>query len=65
MNRIGEARIALIDAANPSIGYQLRVVNTRGETVLFTAADPTTGSDLVTFSDALRVVGAYLEGSDD
>lgn len=53
-----EAVITLCDPMNPSIGYQIRLER-RGERLLFTAVDPMTGTDLITFADALRVAGYY------
>jgi len=54
MSNMYEAEITLVDPTNPSIGYQVKITN-GGEMVFFTSVDPIDGSDLVTFTQAVRV----------
>lgn len=56
---ISHASISLCDNLNPGFGYQVRITNDRGQDILFTANDPNTGKDLLTWADALRVLGYY------
>ncbi len=53
-----EATIHLIDPMNPSIGYRVHITRGR-ETVLLTSRDPASGKDLLTFTDATRVLAYY------
>jgi hypothetical protein len=57
--KISETHITLCDHLNEGFGYQIRIVDTRGVTLLFTSRDPVNGLDLLTHSDALRVAAAY------
>jgi hypothetical protein len=56
---ISEVYISLCDPLNAGFGYQVRILDARGDTLLFTGRDPVTGSDLLTLADALRVAGMY------
>lgn len=56
---IAEVHITLCDILNPGFGYQLRIVDTTGRSLLFTDRDPATGSNLSTYADALRVATMY------
>jgi len=59
MTTISETHITLCDPLNEGLGYQVRIVNNRGITLLFTSRDPITGADLLTYTDALRVATFY------
>ena len=63
MRQISECRIGLCDNMNPSIGYQIRIVDSEGKDILFASRDPVDGKDLLTYNDALRVAGYYAEPS--
>lgn len=56
---ISEVHISLIDVLNPGVGYQVRILDDRGCTLLFTGSDPADGKDLLTYADALRVAEYY------
>ena len=56
---IGIVSICLVDHLNPGFGYQIRIIDDRGQTVLFTSRDPLTGQDLLTLADCLRVAQNY------
>jgi hypothetical protein len=64
MNTIAHVEIGLCDVLNPRFGYQIRVTDDDGETLLFTSLDPVTGRDLLTYSDALRVACSYATPSE-
>jgi hypothetical protein len=49
-----------VDTLNPDCGYQLRITNDNGQTILFTSVAPDTGRALCSPSDCLRVVLMYL-----
>jgi hypothetical protein len=51
--------IGLRDNLNPGFGYQIEVIDLRGERVLFTSRHPVTGKDLLTYHDALEVAAMY------
>lgn len=55
-----EAEIILVDPMNPSIGYQVKVSD-RGRELLSTTVDPTSGDNLHTFDDAVRVLTYYID----
>jgi len=59
MSTISEVHITLCDHLNAGFGYQIRVVDQSGRTILFTSRDPSTGRDLLTYDDALRVAVGY------
>lgn len=68
MNRVSESKVkiseihtALCDHLNEGFGYQIRIIDTRGNTVLFTSCDPANGTDLLTYKDALRVAEQYAK----
>jgi len=57
-----ELDIALCDHLNPSIGYQVRVIDgSNGETVLYTHKNPNTECELVTYEDCLEVAEMYAK----
>jgi len=64
MGIVSEARITLCDHLNEGFGYQVRIVDTRGDVLLFTSRDPVSGKDLLTYEHALRVAGAYASVRD-
>lgn len=61
MKQISQCMISLCDNMNPSIGYQIHIVDTEGKDILFVSRDPSNGSDLRTYGDAVRVASYYAE----
>jgi hypothetical protein len=53
---IGEIKISLCDPLNPWLGYQIRIKDERGRTLLFSARP-----ELENLEAALRFVGAAVE----
>jgi len=58
-----EATITLCDHMNPGVGYQIRITRTAAPgapvDVLFTACNPATGADLLTYEQCLDVLAMY------
>ena len=58
-NVISAVHIDLIDNSNPSLGYEIRIVNINGMKLLHTTSDPMTGEMMLSYQDALRVANYY------
>jgi hypothetical protein len=55
-----EADIVLCDNFNPELGYSVRVAE-GCSTLFFGTTDPATGAPILTFEDAVRVLGYYCD----
>lgn len=60
-NSVSTVLITLCDNLNPGFGYQIRIQDQQGKTLLFTSRDPSTGKDLLTLGEALLVASYYAK----